>query len=108
MPVNTRAGGPDEIGDRPRLFGNAVKFTCEKEITLECGLRNGDLKTAFDTAQINDPESGREEVVLQFSVEDSGIGIPREKQGSIFESFTQADSSTTREYGDRGDSEMGR
>ena len=84
------------------LMGNAIKFTGEGEITLECGLRNADLKTACDTAQINDPESGREEVVLQFSVRDSGIGIPKEKRESIFESFTQADSSTTREYGGTG------
>ncbi len=84
------------------LMGNAVKFTSEGEITLECGLRNADWGTASDAAQINDPESGREEVLLQFSVRDSGIGIPREKQESIFESFTQADSSTTREYGGTG------
>ena len=84
------------------LMGNAIKFTGEGEITLECGLRNADLKTASDTAQINDPESGREEVVLQFSVRDSGIGIPKEKQEKVFETFTQADSSTTREYGGTG------
>ena len=84
------------------LMGNAIKFTSEGEITLECGLRNAGCGTACDKAQINDPESGREEVVLQFSVRDSGIGIPREKQESIFESFTQADSSTTREYGGTG------
>lgn len=84
------------------LMGNAVKFTSEGEITLECGLRNADCGTACDTAQIIDPESGREEVVLQFSVRDSGIGILKEKRESIFESFTQADSSTTREYGGTG------
>ena len=70
------------------LLGNAAKFTHEGEINLECGMRN--------------PESEREEVTLQFSVRDTGIGIPEAKQKAIFERFTQADSSTTRKYGGTG------
>ena len=77
------------------LLGNAVKFTHEGEIELECGIGN-------ERPRVRDSESEREEVVLQFSVRDTGIGIPEAKQAAIFERFTQADSSTTREYGGTG------
>ena len=84
------------------LLGNAVKFTHEGEIVLECGLRNADCGTVRLTTQVRDSESEREEVALQFSVRDTGIGIPEAKQKAVFERFTQADSSTTREYGGTG------
>ena len=86
------------VGDQARLrqvlinlMGNAVKFTHEGEIILEV--------TQKETRQ-TDSEGGT--VELLFSVRDTGIGIPIEKQPQIFESFTQADSSTTREYGGTG------
>ncbi len=86
------------MGDQVRLrqvlvnlMGNAVKFTHEGEIILEV--------TQKEISQ-TDEESGT--VELSFSVRDTGIGIPKEKQPQIFESFTQADSSTTREYGGTG------
>jgi two-component system, sensor histidine kinase and response regulator len=43
-----------------------------------------------------------ESVLLHFQVQDTGIGIPSDKQSAIFEAFTQADSSATRSYGGTG------
>ena len=68
------------------LVGNALKFTHEGEIFL----KGEKLK------------QDHEKVLLKFSVKDTGIGIPKEKQAVIFESFSQADGSTTREYGGTG------
>lgn len=68
------------------LVGNAVKFTEQGEIVIRVE-PTGDQET-----------SG----ALRFSVSDTGIGIPRDKIGTIFESFTQVDASTTRKYGGTG------
>lgn len=68
------------------LVGNAIKFTEHGEVVLRVqvdSLRNGNAQ-------------------LRFSVTDTGIGIPAEKQAVIFEAFSQADSSTTRRYGGTG------
>jgi len=69
------------------LANNAVKF-CETgdSITLNIHLK----------------EKTEQDVVLHFSIQDSGIGIPIEQQGKLFNAFTQADSSTTRKYGGTG------
>ncbi len=68
------------------LVGNAIKFTDQGEVVLRV-----------------QPESRTEDKVeLHFSVSDTGIGIPPEKQQLIFEAFSQADSSTTRRYGGTG------
>ena len=69
------------------LTGNALKFTHEGEIEITVELVK---------------EVNNNEVVIRFSVKDSGIGISPERQAVIFERFTQADSSTTREYGGTG------
>ncbi|WP_016776620.1 response regulator [Anaerophaga thermohalophila] len=81
------------IGDEGRLIqviinlmGNAVKFTQEGEVVLKV---------------IIERQEGKE-IRLHFAIEDSGIGIPPEKKEKIFESFTQADGSTTRKYGGTG------
>ncbi len=65
------------------LLGNAAKFTERGELTV---LVKMDL----------DPD------VLQFSVSDTGIGIPADRLSTIFDSFSQADASTTRKYGGTG------
>ena len=66
------------------LAANAIKFTKEGSVTLRLS------KLATETKRI------RIEVI------DTGIGIPKDKQASIFEAFTQADASTTREFGGTG------
>ena len=68
------------------LLGNAIKFTEQGEVLLVVsGLEESDGSRW-----------------LRFSVRDTGIGIPAERIGRIFEAFTQADGSTTRKYGGTG------
>ena len=68
------------------LTNNAIKFTAEGEVIVEVSV-----------AELND-----EEVTVRFAVTDTGIGIPQDRQAQIFESFTQVDTSTTRQYGGTG------
>lgn len=68
------------------LIGNALKFTPKGEVSV-----TGEL--------VRDMGDG---VVIQFSVRDTGIGIPLDRQQRIFEPFEQADGSTTRQYGGTG------
>jgi PAS domain S-box-containing protein len=71
------------------LLSNAVKFTHEGEI--------------FVSVRLNENFHGNpNEIKLIIAVKDTGIGIPANKLGSIFDSFTQADNSTTRNYGGTG------
>ena len=74
------------------LLGNAIKFTECGEIVLTVE-RAGDAQPSGDDRSL---------VPLRFSVRDTGVGIAADKLGTIFESFSQADSSTTRKYGGSG------
>jgi signal transduction histidine kinase/CheY-like chemotaxis protein len=81
------------VGDASRirqvivnLLGNAIKFTERGEVGLTVAVQSGD----------------QDRLQVHFSVRDSGIGIPKEKQAVIFEAFSQADGSTSRRFGGTG------
>ena len=94
LACHVEQGVPDTlVGDPERLrrivvnlVGNAIKFTESGEVVLNASVES---RTSDD-------------VVVHFSVTDTGIGISPEKQKGIFEAFAQADSSTTRKYGGTG------
>lgn len=94
LAYQTQSNVPDVvIGDLGRLrqvlinlVGNAIKFTDKGEVVLDVQL----VSKATDQA------------ILRFEVKDTGIGIPPDKQQAIFESFTQAEGSTTRRFGGTG------
>jgi len=69
------------------LAGNAVKFTDRGEIEIGVSLEKERMET---------------DCMLRFSVRDTGIGIPENKTGLLFQKFQQVDSSTTRHYGGTG------
>lgn len=68
------------------LAGNAIKFTASGEVTIKVEQEDGNSN----------------KVILRFIVSDTGIGISKEKQVTIFNKFTQEDTSTTRRYGGTG------
>ncbi len=84
------------IGDAGRLrqiiinlVGNAIKFTARGEVALWVNM-------------LEPPKDNEKSFLLRFAVSDTGIGIPAEKQQLIFDAFSQADNSTTRQFGGTG------
>ena len=85
---------PDQlIGDPFRLrqvisnlIGNSIKFTFE-----------GKIQISVELVKVHNSN-----ITIQFAIEDTGIGIPKEKLKEIFSSFSQADGSTTRKFGGTG------
>ena len=68
------------------LTNNAVKFTGQGEVSVRASL-------------VRETDG---EALLRFSVRDTGVGIPMDRQGMLFQKFTQVDASTTRRYGGTG------
>lgn len=87
---------PEEIeGDPVRisqivsnLVNNALKFTEQGHVVVAVGCKS------------NTSDSG--DCIIEFSVADTGVGIPEDKQAAIFEAFSQADQTTTRKFGGTG------
>ena len=78
------------------LLSNALKFTqAQGKVTLR--IRQADTRFEFNSTSLREAKN-----VIEFSVCDTGIGIPKEKQRDIFEAFQQADGSTSRKYGGTG------
>jgi Signal transduction histidine kinase len=77
------------------LLGNAFKFTEKGGVTLRAETASSGWSMGHETLD-------RASSVIAFSVLDTGIGIPDEKQRIIFEAFQQADASTTRKFGGTG------
>jgi len=95
---------PNELAGDPmrlqqvllNLLSNAIKFTATGEVVLS--VRAG-------ASADNDTEGGcpaNRAILVEFSVRDTGIGIPAEQQDHIFDTFSQADSSTSRKFGGVG------
>jgi two-component system sensor histidine kinase/response regulator len=85
------------------LIGNAFKFTERGEVALRVSRLQNPPEVTNPSGASEDGGSRRSsEITLMFAVRDTGIGIPEEKQGRLFQPFTQADSSTSRKYGGTG------
>ena len=86
LPVQVRGDAGKLLQILENLVGNALKFTEKGRVLVSC-----DRETRSDG-----------DILFHFSIADTGIGIPADKQEIIFESFRQADNSNTRGYGGTG------
>ena len=86
-PAQRYLGDPHRLRQMlANLVGNAIKFTADGQVSIEA----------------REIERSEQAAVLEFAVVDSGIGIPEDQQSLLFQPFTQADSSTTRQFGGTG------
>ncbi len=96
LTASVEGSGPDVVvADAERLrqvlvnlVGNASKFTHTGSVDVSASV----------SAAVADPDA----LVVRFAVRDTGIGVPHERQASIFDAFTQVDGSVTRKYGGTG------
>ena len=96
-------GDPVRLGQiLTNLIGNAIKFTEKGEVFVEVKHQGVLEQTTAEDSDLGPQREMARTVELLFSVTDTGIGISPEKTEVIFDRFSQADSSTTREYGGTG------
>ncbi|HAM71270.1 MAG TPA: hypothetical protein DCM86_06470 [Verrucomicrobiales bacterium] len=109
--LQVEPGVPDSlVGDPQRLhqilinlLGNGIKFTQRGSVGLEVALLSSPPLNAPGASPAPQEASPvREGIVVRFTVRDSGMGIPVEKQDQLFNAFTQLDGSSTREFGGTG------
>ncbi|MDE1461963.1 response regulator [Spartinivicinus poritis] len=81
------------------LVSNAIKFTDQGQVVVKIEKYT---KPIHDKENQNDKYSNENSAYFQFSVSDTGVGIPLDKQHKLFQAFAQADSSTTRQFGGTG------
>ena len=84
------------------LLGNAIKFTETGEVLVSVNARCIEAKASSSDGEENGRAADKAVYELHFSVSDTGIGIPKERVGQLFQSFSQVDASTTRKYGGTG------
>jgi PAS domain S-box-containing protein len=86
-PTQRYLGDPHRLRQMlSNLVGNALKFTAQGQIRIEA----------------REVERDGQRALIEFAVSDTGIGIPEDKQSLLFKPFSQADSSTTRQFGGSG------